>query len=134
MAIEHRIDIEQRLVVAKVHGTLTGPEVFTYQREVWSRSEVAGFDELIDMSDVEHIDLPSIDRVRQLARYSAQMDPAGPASKLAIVAPKDVAYGLGRMYETYRGLDQKSTKRISVFRSMADALAWLGVKSEPSGN
>ena len=127
MPIEYRIDHERRLVMAKGTGTFTSEDVFGYQRDVWSRPDVAGYDELVDMSQVESIAQPSADRVRELAKLSAGMDARSPASRFVIVAPAELAYGLGRMYEAYRNLDDRSTKKVSVFRSLEGALAFLGV-------
>lgn len=125
MPIEYEIDHEQRLVEARGRGTLTHEDVFGYQREIWSRAEVAGYDELVDMSGVEAIDLPSVEEIRNLAGLSAAMDSGGSTSRLAIVAPDDYAFALGRMYETYRALDSRSTKQVAVFRSRKDAMAFL---------
>jgi hypothetical protein len=130
MPIVYSIDHDRRLVLARGHGVFTDEDVFGYQCEVWSRSDVAGYNELIDMTGVERVVLQSVARVRELAGLSAHMDARTPASKLAIVAPDDLAYGLGRMYEVYRGLEPESTKQVSVFRSMADALAFLGLADE----
>jgi hypothetical protein len=130
MPIEFRIHHDRRLVHAEGHGTLTDREIFEYQREVWSRPDVAGYDELIDMSAVEHIAAPSSERIRELAALSAAMDAPQSESKFVIVAPEDLAFGLGRMYETYRGLNQGSKKQVSVFRSLADALAFLDVEQD----
>jgi hypothetical protein len=88
MPIEHEIDHRRRLVLAKGHGTLADAEVFHYQSSVWSRPEVAGYDELFDMSDVADITPPSTERIRELALLSAAMDALSP-SRLAIVAPDD---------------------------------------------
>ena len=57
------------------------------------------------------------------------MDAASTSSKFAIVAPSDAAFGLGRMYEAYRRLEHRSKKQVGVFRSMADARAFLGLPS-----
>jgi hypothetical protein len=38
------------------------------------------------------------------------------------------------MYETYRGMEDRSTKRVGVFRDRAEALLWLaggGLPPEP---
>lgn len=131
MPIEHRIDRDRRLVLATGRGTVTDQDVFGYQREVWSRPEVAGYDELIDMTAVARIDLTSADRVMELARLSAEMDPCLPASKLAIVAPGDFAFGLGRMYQAHRSLEGCGAKQVGVFRSLAAALAFLGLEPQP---
>jgi hypothetical protein len=126
MPIEYEIDHDRRLVLATARGILTEDDIFGYQREVWSRGDVAGYDELIDMSDVEQIVSPQTSRIMDLAGLSASMDTRDTVTKFAIVAPGDLAYGLGRMYETYRSLNEKSTKQVGVFRSMQEALAWIG--------
>jgi len=125
MPIAYTIDHARRLVTAVGQGELTGDDIFGYQQEVWSRPEVRGYDELMDMTKVERIDLRSADHIKQLAEVSASMDAAASQSKFAIVAPGDYAYGLGRMYESYRRLEGRSTKRVGVFRSMAEAEAFL---------
>jgi hypothetical protein len=128
MPIEYRIDHDRKLVLAKALGTVTDQDVFGYQRDVWSRDDTAGYDELVDMTEVEHIAQPSVDRIRQLASLSASMDAASLDSKLAIIAPQNIAFGLGRMYATYRQMEAQSRKQVEVFRSRGEALAFLGVK------
>lgn len=126
MPIEYWIDTGRRLVVARGHGAFTPEDIFGYQRDVWSRPEVAGFDELVDMTGVERIALPSPHRIQELANLSAGMDSPA-SSRFAIVAPTELAFGLGRMYESYRGLEARSTKQVSVFRTLEQALKFLGV-------
>lgn len=128
MPIEYRIDHDRRTVFATGRGTMTDADVFGYQREVWGQAQVTGYHELMDMTQVEAIAVPSTERVRDLASLSAEMDPPGIASKFAIVAPQDVAFGLGRMFETYRQSNLRSNKEVAVFRSMPAALKWLGVE------
>ena len=131
MPIEHLIDRERRIVIATGHGVLTDADVFQYQQGVWSDPGVAGFDEIVDMSDVTDVPMPSSLRARDLAAVAARMDPPGSASRLAIVAPADFAYGLARMYASYRELQAGGSKRVRVFRAMADAKAWL--EERPAG-
>jgi hypothetical protein len=125
MPIEYQIDHDRRLVTAQGRGVFTHDDVMRYQHEVWTRPDVAGYDELVDMTAVTRIDATSVDGVRQLAAVAAAMDDPDAYARFAIVAPQDIAYGLGRMYETYRGLDTHSTKDVAVFRTAAEALAWL---------
>ena len=127
MPIEYQIVHERRLVMAQGRGTLTGLDVFGYQRNVWSLPEVAGYDELMDMTQVEDIALPSTQRVRELARLSAEMDARSTTSRFAIVAPSEFAFGLGRLYEIFRSLDDRSTKQVEVFRSLDEALEFLDI-------
>lgn len=127
MPIQYRIDNEKRRVIATATGVLTEADIFAYQRNVWGRPEVAGFDQIIDTTAVEHIDAPapSADGMRELAALAAGMDDPARRSKFAIVAPGDLAFGLGRMYSTYRELEPRSTKAVHVFRTMDEAIAWL---------
>jgi hypothetical protein len=126
MPIDYHIDSAQRRVVAIAHGTLTDSDVFDYQRAVWSRADIAGFDEIVDMRAVKIVELPRPggERLRELAATSASMDTQA-SSRFAIVAPDDLAFGLGRMYAAYRDVDARSTKEVRVFRTMEEAVAWL---------
>ncbi len=135
MPLEYRIDRERRVVFATATRILSVEDVFAYQREVWSRSDLAGFDEVVDLSPAEELVLASSDRVRALAELAAAMEVPGASSRLAIVAPQDLAYGFARMFETYRTMDQGGAKVMSVFRSMQAALDWLGAEAPggPSG-
>ncbi len=126
MPIDYEADHESRLIIARGRGVFTHADVLEYQYGVRSRSDMAGYDELIDMTAVERIDLPSLERVRELAQRSAAMDGDTLPSRLAIVAPKDYAFALGRLYEAHRGLDKRSRKTVNVFRSLGEALMWLG--------
>jgi hypothetical protein len=123
----YRLDREARVIVAAGYGTLTDDDVFGYQRQIGSLEEAIGYDELVDMTHVTHIALPSTARVSDLAALAAGMDPVRRSSKFAIVAPDDLAFGLGRMFQTRRELERGSTTQVGVFRTMDDALRFLGV-------
>jgi hypothetical protein len=128
VSIDYRIDHARRLVVARLVGAVTDADLFGYQREVWSRPDVGGYDELIDLTATQEIVRPTQDQVRALASLSAGMDPSPSAGRLAIVAPQDLAFGLGRMYQAYRGMDPRSTKTVGVFRRREEAMAFLGLE------
>jgi hypothetical protein len=130
MPIDYRVESDRRRVMAEGRGTVTAEEIFGYQREVWSRGDVAGFDELVDMSAVERVAEPSSDGMRGLAEMSARTDPPG-ETRFAIVAPQDSLFGLGRMYEAFRELNPRSTRLVSVFRDRESALRWLD-REEPA--
>ena len=127
MPINYKIDHEARVVLAAGHGKLDGSEIFDYQRTVWSRPDVQGYNELMDMTNVTQVSAPSPERIQELAALSARMDPKGQNSRFAIVAPEDLAFGLGRMFQTQRSFQQGGTKEVGVFRTMPEALAFLGI-------
>ena len=128
MPIEYQIDHNRRFVLARGLGNLTAEDIFKYQREVWSLPEVKGYNELMDMSNVENIVSPTHNNTVNLAQLSASMDDRKIPTKFAIVASDPLAYGMGRLYEAYRNLNPRSTKEVRVFRSMNDAMEWIEEK------
>jgi hypothetical protein len=124
MPIQYEVDHERRLVRARASGVMTDDDVFGYQREAWSRPDVAGYDEVIDMTAVERIALPSLGRIKDLAALSSQMDAGDRPSRFAIIAPGDVAFMLGRLYKAIRGLTG-GKKRVGVFRTEGEAEEFL---------
>ena len=133
MPITYHVDHGLKVVFAAGSGTLTDADVFGYQREVWSRPDVRGYDELVDMTAVETIEQPSSARMRELAALAAAMDARETRSRFAIVAPTSIAFGLGRMFEVFRELDPRSTKEVSVFRTREEATAFLGIDARSPG-
>jgi hypothetical protein len=131
MPIIHRIDHERRLVIARGVGIFRRSDPFEYQQQVWSRPDVVGFDELIDMSGVTEIDLSTPERMRQLAETSSHDDVPVGSARMAVVAPTDLTYGLARMYEAHRALQPGSTKEVGVFRTLTEALEFLEVQGMP---
>ena len=143
MPIDVHVDHVRHLVVARASGVLQDHEVFGYQLSTWSRSDVAGYDELVDMTNVTEIAVPSASRVRELAALSASMDQRGGTvgavgaetqpGRFAIVAPQEIAHALGKMYAVFREMEPGTTKEVSVFRTMDSALIFLGISGPLEG-
>ena len=127
MPIQFQVDHERRVVFADGSGRLTDGDVFGYQHEVWSRSDIRGYHELMDISAVESIEAPTPDRIRELAELAAQMDTDAAPTRFAIVAPSTIAFGLGKMFQAQRDLQKRSTKEVGVFRTRSEALEFLGL-------
>ena len=125
MPIEYEIDHIRKIVSAKASGAITAEDLFRYQQEVWSRPEVKGYNELVDMTDVREIVAPSNEKIAQLSQFSARMDDRNTPTKFAIVASDTFAYGLAQIYESYRNLNPRSSKNVCVFRSLQEALEWI---------
>src|SRR5689334_5014585 len=98
MPIEYKIYPQEHLVVARCHGRLTGQDMFEYQQTAWSQPEIAGYSELVDLTDVEELATPQVSKARELASLSASMDDRKTASRFAIVAATELQYAMGRMY------------------------------------
>jgi hypothetical protein len=126
MSITYRVDHDARVVVAVAQGILTEAELIEYQREVWSRSDIAGYSELGDLSRVTKIEMDS-HQIQNLASAAASMDEKTSNARLAIVVPSNLLFGLSRMFQAHRELNPQSTKAVGVFRTIEEALAFLGI-------
>jgi len=126
--IEYRIDHERRVVIAVGKGALTSEDFFRYKREAWTQPGVPGYDELMDVTQVTEIIDPSVEEIRRLVKLAVSMDPPDTPSRFAIAAPKEILFGLGRMYEAYRSLQPGSTKTVTVFRTLKEAMEFLGLE------
>jgi len=128
MPLRIRIFPEQHLVLASGHGKVTDADMFRYQQDFWTRRDVAGFDEIVDMTQAEDFDIPTPERLRELAEVAAGLDPPTMSPRLAIVAPDHIAYTLGRMYGAVREMHPLNTKQVEVFRTIEEALHFLGIE------
>lgn len=126
MPIAWRVDHVARVVIAVASGKVADADLIAYQREAWSEPGVAGYDELLDVTRVQQPEVHR-DGLRDAATLAAQMDDTRLSGRFAIVAESDVAYGLARMYQSYRELDRRSVRSVSVFRTMKEALDFLGI-------
>lgn len=125
MPITYTVDHARRLVRVKGTGVFSDDDVFGYQREIMAREDVLGYDELVDMTDVLRIDLPSFERVKDLAKLSAEMDPRHPPGRFVIVAPGDIPFMLGRLFKGIRSMLPGATRELAVFRTMEEAETFL---------
>jgi len=125
MPIDYTIDVARRIVFATPRGTLTEDDLLRYQRDVWTRPEVRGFNELVDMSLIEHVEWGSAMKVRNVIGVAAEMDPPGTPSKFAIVAESELHLKLAHMYQAFREAHPKNTRAVRIFTKVEPALRWI---------
>lgn len=125
MPLDHAIDHAARLIQTRAHGILTSEEIWDYQRTVDSRPELKGYNEIIDMTDVQVMPAAPREKLRALAQTSSALDAPDKPCRLAIVAPTDLSFAIGRQFETLRNLMPTSHKPARTFRSRAEAMVWL---------
>lgn len=132
MPAEHRIDDHARLIVTTWTGVATDKELidalFKYQDEIRNKSPYRSYDEILDLSQTPKFELSS-EAIRSLASIAAMTDVPGIRTRLAIIVKATVAYGLGRMYETYRSMLPKTSKEVRVFRDQDKAAEWIKNKT-----
>lgn len=130
MAIEYGIDAGHRLLLMKGRGTLTVDDILGYLRDVLARPEVAGCNELLELSDVQKVVLTTMGKMQLFAQLAKGLGAAS-ATKLAIVAKNDIASGLGKLFEMYSTLQGGSAKEVGIFPTLADALSFLKIDGTP---
>lgn len=122
MPVSYQIDHSRGIIHTKCSGDVTLAEVLDHFRVLSSDPECpARLDVLLDLSectsetDSEQLRTVShaIASVRDRVRFGA----------CAIVAPTDLLFGIGRMFEA---VAEERFRVTHVFRSVAQADAWLG--------
>jgi hypothetical protein len=115
----YKIDKERRLVLTTGSGVFTlGTPFLTWTKLSKDPDFDPSFSQIADLTQVTRIEL-SADEIRRLAQrtiFSA-------SSRRAFIAPDEVAFGIGRMFQILRGLEGE--KGIRVFRSLEEALDWV---------
>ena len=118
------IDAQRRRVVTKWGVAATDEGLMAYQESVWSDPAVQFFDEVIDFRATKEISVTA-DGLRAVAGVAAARDDAESLTRFAIVVGNAVSFGLARMYEAFRGLEESATREVMVFDDLDSAIAWL---------
>ena len=122
MPIADRWDPELRTLFIEVRGSVSDAEFLAFTRGLLERSDLpTGHHELVDLSGLEATDVEPT-TLRETATTFRSHDKTVYESRVAVVATSDIAFGLARMYQSFRG---DSTVEFEVFRERAAALAWL---------
>jgi hypothetical protein len=120
MPASYKIDKERRIIFSSAEGTLTEEDLREHQRSVLADPDFEPtLAQLWDFRAVEELDVPNA-AVGDLARSRSYA--AG--TKRAFVAPRDVQYGLARMFQM---LHEAAAEDIQIFRDIEEAKDWLGL-------
>lgn len=121
MPTDYSVDPAKQLVKSRAWGVLTEQESLEHYRTLSAEPGFAPtFRQLCDMRQVEEIDMSS-DAIRCLAQESI----FAPGAKRAFVAQSDAHFGLARMLQIFADLEGS---KVGVFRTIAEAEAWLGLE------
>ena len=75
---------------------------------------------IVDFQETQRLDL-TVNEIRDLARIDETLSKTAPSPCVAIVAPKDLHFGLARMWEIFV---QTSGWKTGVFRTFQEACSW----------
>jgi len=108
----------ERLVVSHFHGVVTDADVDEHERTVPADPAFDPcFRQLVDLSEVERITF-GFAKLRSAAEHPIFEG----RQRRAILAPKDMVFGLARTYEAYSGI---AGQNVHVFRERSEAIRWL---------
>jgi hypothetical protein len=128
--VTYKIDAARRLIYTTCSGPVELQEIADHFQQLLRDPECVGaFDVLLDVSAQQKIpistELGAVTREIAAVRRKVQF------GSCAIVAPGDVMFGMMRMFEIFA---TPYFKTIRVFRSLADAQAWLGLEHRNSSS
>lgn len=125
MPITYQTKPDEKLVTLVHTGVIADDEFLSFYKDLYANPQFdKSFNLLVDLQQTEST-VRSTSALRELAEFiQRQLEDIHPHPKIAVIAPKDISFGLARMYEVFSGT---SDSEFVVFRDANAALAWLGV-------
>ena len=122
MPIRMIIDRAAGLIRTTASGRVSGDDLVTYYHRLRAHPDFRStLNEIFDLSEVTDAAVDAGD-VRRLSEVTEEFTRRGVTVRIAIVAPRDLEFGLARMYEM---LQSQSLNDVRVFRTRADAESWI---------
>ena len=123
--IDKRIDAEKDLTIYKVNGELSTEELLRLNNEFLTGQSTEKIIFNFMNGSLKNI---SAEVFKQEIISSKSRTEKRKEIKVAIIANKDIDFGMGRMYAAYIEMEDLGVT-ISVFRTQSETLKWLGLES-----
>jgi hypothetical protein len=119
MPCSYRIDKERRLVIGVGMGTVTKEDIILYLRSMQNDDAFdPHYDKIEDTRNVTELKVNNVD-----LQEISQIIILDKSARRALVASRDLMFGVSRMFEAYRGSEQEGN--FGVFRTKDEALQWI---------
>jgi hypothetical protein len=127
------VDAETHVRFAVASGVLSNDVLEQYGAVLADPAYDPALDMVFDCTAVEQMDVEpdTVRRISELVAHADRTIPPGVHPRVAIVAPGDAAYGMARMYQAYREV-QQAQRVYRVYRSGAEARRWLRLPDDTS--
>ncbi|MEJ2077324.1 MAG: hypothetical protein P8020_02325 [Acidobacteriota bacterium] len=126
MSVRYRIHAALRIVHTVVYDTTDAQELHAYSDQIRKDPAIGGsFNHLIEISTPG----PSSDGTLAVQVFFELVPPVFQI-KLAVVAPKDVDFGIARQFQS---INELTDEIFWVFRNLEEALTWLGFEDRREG-
>jgi hypothetical protein len=120
MPSAYTIDLARSLVLTRGWGVATDRELLAHVRALAADPRFAQhFHQLADLCDVTDVQF-TVRTIKELVR----LNPFWAGARRALVVTSDEVFGWARLYELLR---DEWPDELQIFRTMDDALQWLGV-------
>jgi hypothetical protein len=123
--ISCRIDKAARVVICTHTGMTSDADFIQTYTSLFNDPEYeTGMSKLIDLRKADSVGRSGKALTIIGDLLTKQYEDSSVTTRIAIVAPADLSFGLGRMYGM---LTDDAPQNVSVFRSVEKAVEWLGV-------
>lgn len=128
MPVSHEIDHINQRIVTQWLGHVTDHEMIQayqeYLKNIKTLRQYIAFDEVVDFSQAGEFKL-TVEGIKKLGELASSQDRQDITTRLAIIVHSKLAFGLARMYLTYRSFSPSAHKETRVFKQQQAALEWL---------
>jgi len=131
MPANHHIDNDNQLILTTWEGEASDTEfieaIKKYQDNIQNDPDYINYNEIVDCRKITKLKLTT-QGIKTIGTIASSTDTDKINKKLALIVSSNLAFGLARMYETYRSFSKNANKEIRVFKNESDALNWVGNK------
>jgi hypothetical protein len=120
--IDYRVDEHRKLVSTRLHGVVTEADLRAYaERNARDAGSLRCDRAIVEVAPDAELNISH----ELITAFSLGNDRATlPTRRVAVVASTDLSYGYARMFQGFR---EDPNAEVQVFRTRADAKAWLGL-------
>ena len=128
MPANHHIDHKTKLIVTRWEGIARDFEIIDaikkYQEEIQNKPDYIHYNEVVDFRKMTSTQI-TVEGIKKIAHIASTTVHSETTRKLALIVNSNLAFGLARMYETYRKFSKNANKEIGVFKNEKDAFEWV---------
>jgi hypothetical protein len=121
--IETTVDLEKDLTMYVVNGKVSADEIIEKVVEYYTKHPTKLVLWVMEDAFTEGI---STEEIQEIILTAKKYSGSRKEGKTAIVGPKEIDYGLGRMYQTFSEIEGLPYE-YRVFKELEEAKNWLGV-------
>ena len=128
MPANHHIDNKNQLIITTWEGEARDIEfieaIKKYQDDIQNHPDYINYNELVNLSKISKLKLTT-EGIKTIGEIASTSDKKDSNRKLALIVSSNLAFGLARMYETYRSFSKSANKEIRVFKNENNAFEWV---------